>query len=73
MNYNICTYSLKESKNCLVNNIKKRCNPQMPYKQPILFQYNDDICYNNSLQVGPERHPHKCENLWNNLTRRSSI
>ena len=73
MNYNICTYSLKENKNCLVNNIKKRCNPQMPYKQPILFQYNDDICYNNSLQVGPERKPHKCENLWNNLTRRSSI
>lgn len=71
MNYNVCKFTMQNNKKCLINNISRNCDPILPFKQPVLFQY-DRTC-SNSLRVGPTKKFHKCENLWNNLTRRKNI
>ena len=76
MNYSRCDYDTElktNSTNCLKKKTFKKCNPPMPFKQPILFQNETDVCNPLIMQVGPERTNHTCENIWDNVTNRKYI
>lgn len=75
LNYTNCGYDVKRSgNNCLeFQNFQKCQNPTQWKAQPLLFSQHSDVPGHNNLYVGPVRSNHKCENLWNNVSKRQYI
>lgn len=76
LNYTNCNYKSKVTgPNCSnYQNNFKTCDNVTDWKsQPLLYGQNKDINGYDNLQIGPNRTNHKCENLWNNVSKRKYI
>lgn len=70
---NILNFSYSDGYQTCMTDINKVNHTLSKLKQPILFQYNNDMGRCRGLQIGPTRTNHSTENIWNNITSRKSI